>query len=208
MHATMTRIRPAFVYALLGAVILLGVQSYCASVPTGPSRDSLEVAAWRQWLGRERARSQAVSDSNRALGARLLVRADSTRKAVRQEQKHAQPAPPDSAVTALDYWQARAKAAEVLLDLTVAADSIVQDSLGRALTRQIAETARLAQVVAAVQDSLGKVEIRFGQLSRQLAKARRPCTVGDVAGGWDPLHGGAALVVGASCNVWRLVRRG
>lgn len=197
------RVRPVFVWLLLGAVLVLALQSVLHPGAGGPSRDSANAEAFRSLLIRERARSRAASDANRALGARMILRGDSVRAVVRIEQKRTPPPPPDSSVTALDYWKARSKAAEVLLDLTVTADSIVQDSLGRALTSQLNETARLRALLQQAGDTIGRLAVRVAKLERS---ARQPCRLGDVAGGWDPLHGGAALVLGGSCNVWRLVQ--
>jgi hypothetical protein len=201
-------VRPAFVYALVGALLVALVHSLMPGGPASPSADSLDVANARLLLHRARLRSAAFSAVNDSLRVRLGARGDSVRRVVTvwRDSVRLVPPAPDSAVNAVNYWRARSKAAEVLLDLTVTADSILQDSLVRGWENERAETGRLRALLASTEDSLGRIEVQVGQLARDLAKARRPCRVGDVAGGWDPIGGGGAVVVGASCNVWRLVR--
>jgi hypothetical protein len=201
-------VRPAFVYLLLGAVLVLALDAQCRPAPTGPSRDSLTIAALRHAADSAARVADSVNAANETLRARLVSRGDSTRRAVRGQSAALRAAPvPADTVTALLYWQARAKVAEVLLDLTIAADSVIQDSLSRLVVDQKRETAKLRAVVMQIRDSLGALEVRVGALSRELSGSRKPCRIGDVAGGWDPLHGGGAVVVGASCNVWRLATR-
>lgn len=203
------KLRAPFVYALCGVLLVALVDSLMPGGPAPQSADSLDVANVRLLLHRARVRSAAFSAANDSLRVRLVARGDSVRRVVTvwRDSVRVVPPPPDSAVNALNYWRARSKAAEVLLDLTVSADSIVQDSLARGWANERAETGRLRALIAATEDSLARVEVRVGQLTRDLAKANRPCRLGDAGGGWDPLTGKPALVLGGSCNLWKLAKR-
>lgn len=225
------KLRAPFVYALCGVLLVALVDSLMPGGPAPQSADSLDVANVRLLLHRARVRSAAFSAANDSLRVRLVARGDSTRLRLaasgdsvrrlvrgRADSIRRESPPPDSAVTAVTYWHARAKAAEVLLDLTVTADSMIrdslvkgwkatQDSLVKGWANERAETGRLRALIAATEDSLARVEVRVGQLTRDLAKANRPCRLGDAGGGWDPLTGKPALVLGGSCNLWKLAKR-
>lgn len=175
------------------------------SPPAGPSRDSIRIDNLQQQLGAAEARGDSVNAVNQVLKTRLAARGDSIVKAI-QDRPRPAPPPPDTSAIAVEYWKARTRCAEALLDLSNAAHKIVEDSLANGWQSQIVETGRLTSLVGQVRDSLEDLKIEVGLKDQALAKADRACEIGTANFGVTTA-GRPALTFGVSCRPLKLAKK-